>query len=102
LAVTTATAEGGATPEMSDGFDGVDGTEGVEGVLETGGAELEPLPPPQAATKAVNRTKGRARMRRSETIAEPPRSELAHACTTFVRLLNSVNQRQRVAALEGA
>jgi hypothetical protein len=73
LAVTTATVSGGATPVMSDGLDGVDGVVGVDGVSATGGVEVfELLPPLHAAMNAVNRTKGKARMRRSD-IAEPPK-----------------------------
>jgi hypothetical protein len=91
--VTTATVAGGATPEMSDGFEGVDGTDGVEGVFETGGAEVDPLPPPQPAKDAVNKSKGKARARRRVTIAEPPRTNVVNAGTTF----NVVEQRKSAA-----
>jgi hypothetical protein len=78
---------------MSDGVEGVDGTDGVEGVFETGGVEVEPLPPPHAAMRPVNRSKGKARTRRTVTIAEPPRTNAVNAGTTF----NVVEQRKSAA-----
>jgi hypothetical protein len=98
--VTTATADGVATPEMSDGFDGIDG---VEGVFDTGGVELfDPLPPLHAATNAVNRRKGRARASlRSVTIAEPPRNERRAQQHDVLIVVEQRDQRPGVAGLEG-
>ena len=70
--MTTETVDGGATPEISVGSDGVVGIVGVDGVPATGGVELLEPPPLQAATNVVNRTQGRARVKRKEPIAEPP------------------------------